>query len=81
MQRRTTKLVHDIKGITVFKFVIWGGISSDIRSEFLFYGDAYTISDDIPPQMTNWNMVIPILMYFLTFTHQKQVFASETLAA
>ena len=24
------------------------------------------ISDDIPPQMTNLNMVIPILMYFLT---------------
>ena len=22
------------------KFVIWGGISSDIRSEMLFYGDA-----------------------------------------
>ena len=28
------------KGITVFKFFIWGGISSDIRSEILFYGDA-----------------------------------------
>ena len=27
-------------GITVFKFFIWGGISSDIRSEILFYGDA-----------------------------------------
>ena len=27
-------------GITVFKFVIWGGISSNIRSEILFYGDA-----------------------------------------
>ena len=27
-------------GITIFKFVIWGGISSDIRSEILFYGDA-----------------------------------------
>ena len=24
------------------------------------------ISDDMPPQMTNWNMVIPILMYFST---------------
>ena len=35
------------------------------------------ISDDILPQMTNLNMVIPILMYFLTITHQKQVFASK----
>ena len=26
--------------ITVFKIFIWGGISSDIRSEILFYGDA-----------------------------------------
>ena len=39
------------------------------------------ISDDIPPQMTNLNMVIPILMYFLTVTHQSQAFASKTLAA
>ena len=29
-----------IKGITVFKIFIWGGISSDIRSEIKFYGDA-----------------------------------------
>ena len=28
------------QGITAFKFVIWGGISLDIRSEILFYGDA-----------------------------------------
>ena len=28
--------------------------------------------DDIPTQMKNLNMVIPILMYFLTFTHRKQ---------
>ena len=27
-------------GITIFKFVIWGGISSDIRSEIMFYGSA-----------------------------------------
>ena len=39
------------------------------------------VSDDIPPQMTNWNMVIPMLMYLLTFTHKNQVFASKTLAA
>ena len=35
------------------------------------------ISDDIPPQMTNLNMVIPVLMYFLTFSHQNQAFASK----
>ena len=27
-------------GITIFKFFIWGGISSDIRSEIMFYGSA-----------------------------------------
>ena len=30
------ELVANIKGITVFKFFIWGSISSDIRSEFCF---------------------------------------------
>ena len=39
------------------------------------------ISDDKPPQMTNLNMVIPILMYFLSFTHRNQVFAVKTLVA
>ena len=29
--------------IIVFKFFIWGGISADIRSEILFYGDASAI--------------------------------------
>ena len=29
-----------IKGINVFKCFIWGGISSDILSEILFYGNA-----------------------------------------
>ena len=28
-------------GITVFKIFIWGGISSDIRWEIMFYGSAY----------------------------------------
>ena len=26
-------------GITIFKIFIWGGISSDIRLEIMFYGD------------------------------------------
>ena len=29
------------------------------------------ISDDIPPQMKNLNIVIPILMYFLTINIEK----------
>ena len=54
-------------GITIFKFVIWGGISSDIRSEIMFYGSALNkisdrISDDIPPQMKNLNTVIPLVL-------------------
>ena len=36
-----TKLHKCIRiGITIFKFFIWGGISSDIRSEIMFYGSA-----------------------------------------
>ena len=27
-------------GITIFIILIWGGISSDIRSEITFYGSA-----------------------------------------
>ena len=34
------RLYNIIKGITVFKIFIWGGISSDIRSEIVFYSDA-----------------------------------------
>ena len=43
-------------GITVFNFFIWGGISSDIRSEIMF---SDRISDDIPPQTKNSNTSIP----------------------
>ena len=36
-----TKLQKCIRmGITIFKIFIWGGISSDIRSEITFYGSA-----------------------------------------
>ena len=54
-------------GLTIFKFVIWGGISLEIRSEIMFYGDTPNkisdrISDDIPPQMTNLNTVIPLII-------------------
>ena len=30
-------------------------------------------TDDIPPQMKNLNMVIPILMHFLTVIRQKHI--------
>ena len=32
-------MILDIKGITVFKIFIWGGISSIIPSEIQLYGD------------------------------------------
>ena len=36
-----TKLQNGIGiGITIFKPLLWGGISSDIRSEIMFYGSA-----------------------------------------
>ena len=35
---KSTKYIR--MGITIFQFVIWGGISSDIRSEIMFYGCA-----------------------------------------
>ena len=38
------------------------------------------IYDDKPPQMKKINMVIPILMYFLTFTHRKHFILCITLA-
>ena len=39
------------------------------------------IYDDIPPQMKLLNMVIPILMYFLTLTHRKHFILCKTLAS
>ena len=63
-------------GITVFKFVIWGGISSDIRSEILFYGDR--IYDDIPPQMKKNEYGYPHSNVLLTFTHRKQFILCKT---
>ena len=38
------------------------------------------IYDDIPPQMKILNMVIPILMDFLTFTHRKHFILRKTLS-
>ena len=38
-------------GITIFKLFIWGGISSDIRSEITFYGRG-GISSDIRSEIT-----------------------------
>ena len=47
-----------IVGYTVGNFVLWRHVSGAVKHDFRTY------MDDIPPQMTNWNMVIPILMYF-----------------
>ena len=60
--------------LTVFKMFIWGGISSVIWSEILFYGH---ISDDIPHQMNILNTVIPIPMHFLTFIRQRHSIFSK----
>ena len=38
------------------------------------------IYDDIPPQMKILNMVIPILMHFLTFTHRKQIYFVQNVS-
>ena len=35
------------------------------------------IYDDIPPQMKNLNMVIPILMYFLILNIENAIFFHE----
>ena len=50
-------------GITLLKIFIWGGISSDIRSEIMFYKISERISDDIPPQMIILNTVFPLLTH------------------
>ena len=39
---RKSKKKYIRMGITVFKIFIWGGISSNIRSEIMFYGSADT---------------------------------------
>ena len=57
--------VYAHSGGSGFKIFIWGGISSDIRSEILFYGAVAVklisncISDDIPPQMKILKTVVP----------------------
>ena len=50
-------------GITIFKFFIWGGISSHKLSEIMFYD---RMSDDIPPQMKKkkkMNISIPYINF------------------
>ena len=38
------------------------------------------IFDDIPPQMKNLNIVIPILMYFLTINIEKMLCFSRNVS-
>ena len=63
-----------------------GGISSELRPEIYFYGDAQVeplnviskrVSDDIPPLMKVLNMVIPILMPFCSFMSNCSVASRE----
>ena len=76
--------------ITIFKFFIWGGISSDIRSEIAFYGDAgeisNRISDDIPRKMKNLNTFIPLnidtfeSIKLFSWPHDYKIFCSTQLS-
>ena len=50
--------MYIIRVLIVLKILIWGGISSVLRSEISIYGD------DITPQMKIFIMVIAILMHF-----------------
>ena len=63
---------------------IWARISSDIRSEITFYGEASNIIsnrvyEDLPPKtlVKKLNIVILILMYFLTFTRDQSQAAAH----
>ena len=76
--------------VTAFKFVIWGGKSAVLRSEISFYGDASAeplnvICDrktaDLPPQMTNLNAVIPILMHLFIFSVEKMYYLHKATSA
>ena len=64
-----------IVGYMVGNFVLRPRFSGAVKHDF------DRIYDDIPPQMKNLNMVIPILMYFLTFTHRKHFILCKTLAS
>ena len=59
-------------GVPVSKFLIWGGISWNMRSQILFDVSA-AIKYDFQPYIRrytipNENIVIPIFMYFLTIS-------------
>ena len=60
-------------GITILKIIIWGGISSDMRSEVTFLAPltrhrkfkfSFHISNDIPPQMRNFEYSYPLNVFF-----------------
>ena len=48
----------------------------------LLYGEVSVMNktDDIPPQMKILNMVIPILMHFLTFIRQKHIILHQNVS-
>ena len=72
-------------------FVIWGGKSAVLWSKLSLYGDAppepwNVICDrktaDLPPQITNLNAVIPILMhFFILFSVEKMNYLHKATSA
>ena len=47
----------------------------------LKYSHEYVITEDKPPQMNILNMVIHILMHFVTFIHQRHSISNQTEAS
>ena len=80
--RRCVEVYRRFYGWKFHFMAMCRGILSVLWLEIFFYSDASAEplsiiylhkTDDIPPQMKIFilNMVIPILMHFLTFIHQK----------
>ena len=66
--------------IIVIKIFIWGGKSSVLWLE----KNNSTICDhktDLPPQRTNFNTVVPILMFFFTFSLFKMYYFAPIASA
>ena len=49
------KYIH--MGITIFQIFIWDGISSNIRSEIIFYGDA-NVKQNLRPHIPRYTTQI-----------------------
>ena len=62
-------------GDMVGNFVLRRRVSGAVKRNFR------PITDDIPPQMNILNIVIPILMHFLTFIRQRHSLLHQTEAS